>query len=310
MSAGAPNNDAVMEISSLCKAYGSRKVLQDLNLTVYPGETCALLGRNGTGKSTLVRILTGTLEQDSGTVRILGSDPAQCAQGFIPGVAYLAESKPLFPWLRVSDTIELFSKIHARWNSHEAARLADLLSLSGRASVSSLSRGEQGKLALIGVLASEPDVLILDEPTAGLDPAVRRSFLEAILSSMVDSGKTVFYVTHDLYEAQRLAGRVMILDKGAIALQGDVETLRTSHRKVGGRLSERQALPSIEGIVNLHRNGEQISFDFTCWDSSSEERIRACGIEIDSIHALDLEDIFCIHFGDRSKFIGEGLNNE
>jgi ABC-2 type transport system ATP-binding protein len=298
MSEGKPIIENVIKIENLSKAYGSRKILTDLNMNVKAGETCALLGRNGTGKSTLVKILTGTLDQDQGTVEILNQNPHLCASGFIPGVSYLSETRPLFPWLNVNETLLLFKQIHARWDADEADILLKKLNLRRDSRVSSLSRGEQGKLALIGVLASGPDLLILDEPTSGLDPAVRRSFLEVILSAMVDSGKTVFYVTHDLYEAQRLAGKVMFLDSGKIAITGEVEELRGSHRKISGKIDQSKPLPPLQGAMNWSRENDNVTFDFTEWNSESENIIKSSGIEIKSVFTLDLEDIFCVHFGD------------
>lgn len=229
---------SAISVSGITKRFGKRTVLDGISLEIREGEAYALLGGNGAGKTTLIRMMAGLLEPDAGEVRVLGTNPLTSTTGFVPGVAFVSERRGVYQWLTVGEAIDFAREITPGWIPTEEETLVRRLRLDLKAVVGDLSRGEIGKLCLLTALASRPKVLIMDEPTAGLDPLVRRTFLEEVVTMMLEEGRTVLYSTHELYEAERIAQRVGILFDGRLILESGVDELRSSHRTVTAALPE------------------------------------------------------------------------
>jgi len=217
----------VIEITGLRKAYGGRTVLDGIDLTVRPGELVALLGPNGAGKTTTVEIVEGYRTADAGSVRVLGEDPRRGGTPLKARVGLMLQGGAgLEPRATPRSLLAVYGAFH------EGARaVSDLLELVGLGSAAStrvrrLSGGERQRLSLALALVGEPEVLILDEPTAGMDPEARRSTRD-LVASLRGEGRTILLTTHDLGDAEHLADRVAILHRGRVVAEGSPEELTT-----------------------------------------------------------------------------------
>ncbi|MEJ2291503.1 MAG: ABC transporter ATP-binding protein [Deinococcales bacterium] len=227
--ADPPLRDAVVATQGLGRTFGSGEgavqALQELTLEVRRGEVFGLLGHNGAGKTTTVRLLNGVLRSSSGSARVLGLDPREDGPALRARSGVLTETPALDERLAVQETLELFGRIYGLRSIAAAARATELLrefGLEGRARepVGTLSKGMKQRLALARTLVHEPDLLFLDEPTAGLDPVASREVHDLIRTLTRDERRTVVLCTHNLVEAQRLCTRVAVLQNGALVAQG------------------------------------------------------------------------------------------
>jgi ABC-2 type transport system ATP-binding protein len=217
----------VIEVAGLRKAYGGRTVLDGVDLSVGPGRVRALLGPNGAGKTTTVEIVEGYRAPDAGTVRVLGEDPRRGGPALKARVGLMLQGGAgLEPRATPRDLLALYAAFH-----DGARRVDELIELVGLAAVAGtrvrrLSGGERQRLSLALALVGEPEVLILDEPTAGMDPEARRATRE-LVASLRDEGRTILLTTHDLGDVEHLADHVAILHRGRIVAEGTPEELTT-----------------------------------------------------------------------------------
>jgi ABC-2 type transport system ATP-binding protein len=232
----------LVEVRGTTKRFGRKEVLCGVDLTVQPGSVHALLGENGAGKTTLMRLLVGFLRADSGSLRVLGVDPAREPFALRRRVGYLADAPALYDWMTVQQVGWFCSAFHGAGYPQAFVRWADDFHLPPGTRVRALSKGMRAKTALASVLAAEPRLLLLDEPTSGLDPVVRREFLQ----SMVDiaaAGRSVLISSHQVAEVERVADHVTILHDGRIVLDGPLDDLKAAHTLLSFTLHDPFAAP-------------------------------------------------------------------
>jgi ABC-2 type transport system ATP-binding protein len=217
----------VIEIAGLRKAYAGRTILDGIDLTVRPGELVALLGPNGAGKTTTVEIVEGYREPDAGTVRVLGEDARRGAVALRARVGLMLQGGAgLEPRATPRDLVRLYAAFHDGGRDPDSLiELVGLASVAGTR-VRRLSGGERQRLSLALALVGEPEVLLLDEPTAGMDPEARRATRD-LIAALRSEGRTILLTTHDLGDVERLADRVAILHRGRIVAEGSPEELTT-----------------------------------------------------------------------------------
>lgn len=210
---------SAIRVSDLQKAYGSTEALRGISFEIEPGEVFGLLGPNGAGKTTTVEILEGYRRRDGGSVEVLGADPEQAGSDWRQKIGIVLQSSAMYPNLTVSEHVELFAGYYEK--SRDADEVVSLVGLSDKrhARVNTLSGGQSRRLDLALGLIGDPEVLFLDEPTTGFDPAARRAAWEMV-RSLRDIGKTILLTTHYLDEAEQLADRVAVLSEGRIVALG------------------------------------------------------------------------------------------
>lgn len=266
--------------------------LERFSLAIEPGEVVALVGRNGAGKTTALRLANGVLWPDSGTVRVLGLDPAREGLAVRTRVAMLAEESALFPWMTVAEILRFGAALSPRWDARAAAEFAERMALDPRARIRTLSRGTKAKLALVLAVGTRPDVLLLDDPTAGLDPLVRREVLEGILAAIHGEGGAVVYASHLIHDLERVADRVVYLDEGQIRMEGAVEALKERVQRViavfdGG-------VPGFPRFPDaLDQRVDERTLTLVCGKDAPRlaEELRTLGASRVEIERLDLEEI-------------------
>jgi ABC-2 type transport system ATP-binding protein len=225
----------IIRLASISKRFGKTAVLERLDWQIMPGQVIGLLGRNGAGKSTLLECLLGLRETDGGSVTIYGEDVNALSDATRARIGYVPQKSDLFEWMTPRQMLDYFKALYPRWNE---ARVNGLLerwgfdkAMQGKP-ISKLSGGEQQRLSIIRALGPEPDLLILDEPVASLDPVGRRDFLRELIGGVVERGTTVVFSTHILSDLERVVLDVAFLKDGKIALQGPLDDLLEGARRV------------------------------------------------------------------------------
>ena len=247
----------VIEMRGVRKSFGKKPVLQGVDMIVPPGQTFAFLGRNGQGKTTTIRMLLGLLKPDSGDVRVLGLDPKADPLEIRRRVGYVAEDQVMFGWMRVGQLQSFVAPFYPTWDPAWAKQLSDRLELPLKTRVKHLSKGQGVRLALMLALAHRPELVILDDPTLGLDPIMRKEFLRDLVTHLQDERVSVFFSSHLLYEIEPVADSVVILDKGLVILQADTEDLRASVKRLIAPIESESVLSKLPGLLDLSRNGRQ-----------------------------------------------------
>lgn len=221
-----------VRMDGITAGYRRRTVLRELALQVPEGSVCALLGRNGSGKTTLLRVLVGFLRPGAGRALVLGEDAWRSRFRLKDRIGFVAERQDLWPGMRVEELLRLASRLHGRWDHGLVARLADRCGLPMRRRVGELSKGMQVLLAQLLALGHRPELLVLDEPVAGLDPVMREEFAENVLAFVHETGATALYSTHLVDEVQPLADRVAVLAEGGIVLEGALDEVMGRYARV------------------------------------------------------------------------------
>ncbi len=224
-------NTPAIETSALCKRYGGTTVLDELNLTVPAGSIYCLLGRNGAGKTTTIRILLGLARADSGSAKVLGLDTAKNRVEILRRTGFVSD-KPLLHSMTGTQLVSFTRGFYPRWSDELVKRYADAFDLPLRQRFRNLSRGNQTKLWLLLALAQQPDLLLLDEPTAGLDPVVTDELLRVLIDDFASEGRSIFLSSHHIAEVEKIADWVGILDHGKLILQAKVEDVRSNFRRI------------------------------------------------------------------------------
>ena len=206
----------VLRVQGLRKAFEGRQVLCGVDWTVPAGRVIGLLGRNGAGKTTLLRCLLGLAPVDAGSIELFGAPMTEPGGERLHRVGFVPQGFDLFPWMKVRAYLDFTAAFYAHWNHALAARLLDEWQLDSKRKIGRLSQGQRQKLAIVRAIAPEPDLLVLDEPVASLDPQARRAFMGELLALMGAPGKTVIFSTHITADLERADADIALLRDGRI----------------------------------------------------------------------------------------------
>jgi ABC-2 type transport system ATP-binding protein len=229
----------------LGKRYGSTWALEDCTLAVPPGRVTALVGANGAGKTTLLRLLVGLAKPSAGSASVLGSAP-DGSEDFLARIGYLAQDIPLYRRLSAREHIALGTHLNSRWDAQGATRRLDALGVPTDRPVRTLSGGQRAQVALSMALAKQPELLLLDEPVASLDPLARREFLATLSEAVADGGLSVVISSHLLHDLERVCDHVILLSSSRVLLCEGIEEILATHRMlVGPRRDLRRLEPGL-----------------------------------------------------------------
>ena len=226
-----------IETRELGKTYGRIAALSDCTLSVPEGQLVALVGPNGAGKSTLLNLVVGLAAPSSGEVSVLDGVPAG-SPAALDGIAFVAQDMPLYRNLSATDLIHLTRNLNQRFDDDYARGRLDDMGIPPRQKAGKLSGGQRAQLALTLALARHPRLLVLDEPTAPLDPLARHDFMAAVMTAMAEDGISVVLSSHVLAELERVADHLVLISRGRVRLDGAVEDLLAAHRLVTGPRDE------------------------------------------------------------------------
>jgi ABC-2 type transport system ATP-binding protein len=271
-------------------SFGDRRILEGITLSVPPGAVFGLIGSNGAGKSTLIRILLGLIRPDGGESSVLGCDSLELEDSVKQRLAYVPQQPEAFQWMKVGEMLDLIGGFYPAWDASCVDKMLARLAISRSSKLSKLSPGERQSVALIRALATQPALLVLDEPAAALDPAARRELLREIAARAGESGTTVFFSTHIVTDLERVASHVALLHGGRLMINAPMDDLKETHARLtlaseadlpahlAGELSRRRHRDGSVSLVIERRPGEPWPVIGTSAGSAPE--------------SLSLEDLF------------------
>ena len=237
--------EPVINVSALTRCFGATTALASVSVSMPRGAVYGLVGVNGAGKTTLIKHILGLLRPDSGSVRVFGLDPVADPVAVLSRIGYLSEEKDLPGWMRVDELMRYSRAFYPAWDDGYAEQLRQTFALDPTAKIQTLSKGQKARAGLLIALAYRPELLVLDEPSSGLDPIVRRDILGAVIRTIADEGRTVLFSSHLLEEVEQVADHVSMIHQGTIVLSAPLDDIRESHR-VDGRV------PSLDEIFVAH----------------------------------------------------------
>lgn len=295
-SAAAP---ALAEARGLTIRYGKTTAADDVSFAIEPGAVYALLGRNGAGKSSIVRCLLGEQKPSSGETRLFGRDSWKERARCLARVGVVPEEPDAPPTMTALEIAAFCRSLYPSWDAESVARRLSRFGVPTRVPFGRLSKGQKGQVLLAMALAPRPDLLVLDDPTLGLDVVARRAFWEELVDDLAERGTGVFVTTHDLGSVEGIATRVGILKKGRLVLDEDVETLKSRFRRIryGNRITETRTEYGNEldafDAVHVQVRGWGIDAVVSDWAEEKFDRFRRMdGVDGAETSAMSLEEIF------------------
>jgi ABC-2 type transport system ATP-binding protein len=256
--AAVPPADAVVAVENLSRRFGSHAALDAVTLTVPRGCVFGLVGENGAGKSTLIKHLLGLWRAEAGSVRVFGLDPVADPPAVLGRIGYLSEQPDMPGWMRVGELLRYTQAFYPRWDPAYAERLRRQFGLEADARVRTLSKGQRARLGLIAAEAHRPELLILDEPSSGLDPVVRRDILETIIRTVTGEGRTAIFSSHLLDEVERVSDQLAMLHHGRLRFCAPIADVQARHRRISLRFDRPQpAAPHTPGVLRVYGEGRE-----------------------------------------------------
>ena len=294
------NGQYAIETEGLSKRFRKRMAVDSLSLRVPKGSVFAFLGRNGAGKTTTIRMLLNQLDRTRGEARILGLDCARQSLDIRRRVGYVAEGQKMYDWMTVDEIIWFCKGFYPAWDDAFAAQLKSKLELDGKAKLGQMSRGTQAKVALLLAMAHRPELLILDEPTAGLDVVVRRDFLEGVIQLIQEEGRTMFFSSHLVHEVERVADWVGIIDEGKLISCSGIEDLKAGVKRLVMRFEKpTDSFASVPGVLHFEKSGSEAAVTVQGFSDATMAAAKALGPIDLRVEDLGLEDVFVALCGDR-----------
>jgi ABC-2 type transport system ATP-binding protein len=284
--------NAALETQRLGRRYGSQWALRDCTLEIPRGTVTALVGPNGAGKTTLLRLAVGLTRPSAGSVRVLGLDPRADAADALPRVGFLAQEHPLYGGFTIAEMLRVGGRLNPGWDDAAARARIAALDLPLQKKVRSLSGGQRAQVALTLALAKRPELLLLDEPVASLDPLARRDFLQSVVEAVAERQITVVLSSHIIADLERVCDHLVILAHGRTQLVGSIEEIVASHRLLTGPRDDAEDVSRLHDVVRESHAERQTTL-----------LVRANGHVYDShwtVHELDLEEIVLAYLGQDS----------
>ncbi len=283
----------VIEIQGLSRHFGKKLALQNIDLTVPRGVVLGLVGENGAGKTTLIKHLLGLFKAQTGTVRVFDLDPVQDPPGVLGKIGYLSENREMPEWMRIDEYLRYTQAFYPAWHQHHARELLTTFDLDTQQKIKHLSRGQRAKVCLLAALAYHPDLLLLDEPSSGLDPVVRRDMLAEIVRTIAEQGRTVVLSSHLLDEVEKIADHVVMIHNGRIVLNDSLDHIQERHHRLILRFNSAQSKgPALPGMLSC--TGGPLEWSCTCHHEleALKEAVARLDAHIVESACPSLDDIF------------------
>lgn len=296
-------SDIVLETKGLTKYFSNKAALESFDLQIPRGCICGFVGRNGAGKTTAIKLMLGFLKPTAGNSTVLGCDSMSLAPEVRRRIGYVAEGHRLFRWMNINQ-LENFQKpfFDEQWDDKFFSEMIEYFELSKKQKIKHLSNGQRAQVSLALALAPHPELLIMDDPTLGLDPAIRRQFLQGMIRLIMKQGRTVLFSSHILSDVERVSSRLVVIDKGRLRANCSIDQFRESILKV--KLSFSNSVPAnidIEGLLNHRVFGNELELILV---GTPQEKVAqwasSAGAENYEIIPMNLEDQF-IEFTEPKK---------
>jgi ABC-type multidrug transport system ATPase subunit len=288
----------VVEVSNLARSFANKKALDGVSFHAAPGQVYGLVGSNGAGKTTLLKHLLGLLRATEGTVRVFGLDPVRDPVGVLSRVGYLSEERDLPEWMRVDELLRYTQAFHPTWDAAYAQELLETFALDPAKKIKELSKGMRAQAGLIAAVAHRPELLILDEPSSGLDAMVRRDILDAIVRAVADDGRTVIFSSHLLDEVERMSDHVTMIQQGRVTLSGVLDDVRRDYQRSRVHFAEYfEQPPVLDTALAVEGGGRTWSVIHSGSPELFRHSVAVCGGEVVESRDATLEEIFLARAG-------------
>ena len=286
-------NEPAVQASRLRKSFGSRDVLHDLSFEVRAGEVIGVLGKNGAGKTTLLELMLGYSTPSSGVVRIFGAESQRMPGDVKRRVGFVPQQDELLNQLTVAEQLRVIASFYPKWDHELISRLCGAWGVDPQARIKSMSVGERQKLSIMLAFGHRPDLLILDEPVASLDPLARRQFLEQLVELSAEGQRAIVFSSHIVSDIERLASRIWILKEGRLFWEGDLESLKESvsrlHIRCGGATVPDFEIP---GVINQRAQAQSLTAVVRDWTPAIQQSFEERYLVTVEQESLGLEEIF------------------
>lgn len=298
--------EAIIEIRDLTCRFGAKVALDHVSLSVPRGTVFGLVGENGAGKTTLIRHVLGLLRAASGSVRVFRRDPVADPPGVLGRLGYLSEDNDLPGWMRVEELLRYTRAFYPDWDPDYAEELRRTFGLEPAARVKNLSKGQRARVGLLLALAHKPELLVLDEPSSGLDPVVRRDILEAIIRTIAEEGRTVLFSSHLLDEVERVSDVVAMLHRGRLVFCGDLDDIKETHHRLTFCFDREPARPpALAGVLACEGSGREWTAVYSGALGDIEATVSGMGGRIVEDRVPSLDEIFMARVGVRPAASGK-----
>jgi len=283
----------IIEVDGITRRFGEKTALNNVTLNVRRGQVFGLVGENGAGKTTLIKHILGLLKPETGALRVLGKNPIAEPEYVLSRIGYLSEDRDIPRWMRVREVIRYLKPFYPNWDSAYAYQLCERFDLDPDKKIKHLSKGQTAQVGLVGALSHRPPLLVLDEPSSGLDPVVRHDILEAVIRTISEEGRTVFFSSHLLDEVERVCDQVAMLHEGRVLLNAPLERILAGYRLLNVE-SEKplDQIPELPSVVSV--SGHQDHWSILHQDGAGglNEAISAMGGRALSEREPSLEEVF------------------
>jgi ABC-2 type transport system ATP-binding protein len=283
---------AVLQARGLGKRYGRRQALRDCSLEVPAGHVAGLVGPNGAGKSTLLQLAVGLLTPTSGEITVLGGRPGDGPEQ-LGRVGFVAQDTPTYSSLSIRDHLRLGARLNPTWDAALATSRIDQIGLDPAQKAGQLSGGQRAQLALTLALAKRPELLLLDEPVAGLDPLARREFLQALMTAVAEHGVSVLLSSHLVADLERVCDFLVVLTAGQVQVTGEVDHLLATHHRLVGPRRDPDTLPSGQHVIEESHTDRQTTVLVRTEDPIYDPTW--------TVHPVDVEDLVLAYMGQRTR---------
>jgi ABC-2 type transport system ATP-binding protein len=289
---------SVVDVSDLSRSFGGRTALDGVSFRATAGQVYGLMGANGAGKTTFLKHLLGLLRATTGSVRVFGLDPVRDPVGVLSRVGYLSEDQDLPGWMRVGELMRYTQAYHSTWDAAYERELLETFALDPTRKISDLSKGTRAQAGLIAAVAHRPELLILDEPSSGLDAVVRRDILDAIVRAVADDGRTVIFSSHLLDEVERMSDHVTMIQNGRVTLSGVLDDVRRGYQRSRVHFVDPfDRPPVLDTALVMEGGGRAWSVIHSGSLEQFRHSVRACGGEVVESRDATLEEIFLARTG-------------
>ncbi len=263
--------------------------LEDLSLDLEPGQIMGFVGPNGAGKSTSIRLLTGLLAPDAGEVRVLGHAMPDMQAAAKRDIGYVSDDMRLFANATLEWHMQFVASIYPAWDPQYAKTLAKRFNLRPEQNAGGLSSGEHAKAVLLLALARRPRLLILDEPTAGLDPVARHEVLSELMDVLRDDDRSILFSSHNTVDVERISDRITFIDRGRMVDSSDKEDFLERWRRIQLQVAPGTALPDLPHMVSRVVDGQFVTLTTNRF---SQDLLAFLGASVREVHRMSLEEIF------------------
>lgn len=288
-------SDTVLQTENLTKYFGKNVALDHLNLKIERGCIYGLLGRNGAGKTTAIKLLLGLLTPTAGSSHVLGCNSRDLTPDIRQRIGYVSEGHRLYRWMRIGQLARFQRAFFpGQWDDGLFAQMMDYFGLTTKQKVKELSNGQRAQVSLALAMAPGPELLIMDDPTLGLDTAIRRQFLQGMIQLIQSNGRTIIFSSHILSDVERVADRVAIIHDGVLRADCSLDEFRRSIRKIRAKLGDSGDVPAdIPGLLHVRQGQGELELTLAgTTDSQIERWADQAGIAAYRVVEMNMEDQF------------------